>query len=124
MCSEYCVFSYAFVCSFDLWAEERALGHVSAMNAGNWQGALRLAQSEGAVAQDIIEWHRLRDGQGTAQETDSWKIGIGRIALFAKQSEVALSDANDQTILTYFETSAPKRVLEHLRFSIIQRWAR
>ena len=43
------------------------------------EDALRLAQSDGAVAGDIIEWHRLRAGQGTAQERLSfWKrMGIG-----------------------------------------------
>ncbi|NCW61695.1 MAG: lytic transglycosylase domain-containing protein [Rhodobacteraceae bacterium] len=95
-----------------LWAEEHALERAfSQMNAGNWQDALRLAQSDGAVARDIIEWHRLRDGQGTAQEALKFLDRNGDwpgLPYLRKQSEVALSDANEQTILTYFETSAPQ----------------
>ena len=95
-----------------LWAEEHALERAfSQMNAGNWQDALRLAQSDGAVARDIIEWHRLRDGQGTAKEALKFLERNGDwpgLPYLRKQSEVALSDANEQTILTYFETSAPQ----------------
>ena len=76
----FCVFLMLSSAVSTLWAEERALERAfSAMNAGNWQDALRLAQSDGAVARDIIEWHRLRDGQGTAQEALKFleRNGIG-----------------------------------------------
>jgi soluble lytic murein transglycosylase len=108
----FCVFLMLSSAVSSLWAEEHALERAfSEMNAGNWQDALRLAQSDGAVARDIIEWHRLRDGQGTAQEALKFLDRNGDwpgLPYLRKQSEVALSDANEQTILTYFETSAPQ----------------
>ena len=108
----FCVFLMLSSAVSSLWAEEHALERAfSQMNAGNWQDALRLAQSDGAVARDIIEWHRLRDGQGTAQEALKFLDRNGDwpgLPYLRKQSEVALSDANEQTILTYFETSAPQ----------------
>ena len=108
----FCIFLMLSSAVSTLWAEERALERAfSEMNAGNWEDALRLAQSDGAVARDIIEWHRLRAGQGTAQEALKFLERNGDwpgLPYLRKQSEVALSDANDQTILTYFENSAPQ----------------
>ena len=108
----FCVFLMLSSAVSTLWAEERALERAfSEMNAGNWEDALRLAESDGAVARDIIEWHLLRAGQGTAQEA---LVFLERnwdwpgLPYLRKQSEVALSEANDQTILTYFENSAPQ----------------
>ena len=108
----FCVFLMLSSAVSTLWAEERALERAfSEMNAGNWEEALRLAESDGTVARDIIEWHRLRAGQGTAQEALKFLERNGDwpgLPYLQKQSEVVLSDANDQTILTYFENSAPK----------------
>lgn len=108
----FCVFLMLSSAVSTLWAEERALERAfSEMNAGNWKGALRLAESDGSVARDIIEWHRLRAGQGTTQEALKFLDQNGDwpgLPYLRKQSEVALSDANDQTILTYFENSAPQ----------------
>ena len=108
----FCVFLMLSSAVSTLWAEERALERAfSEMNAGNWKGALRLAESDGSVARDIIEWHRLRAGQGTTQEALKFLDRNGDwpgLPYLRKQSEVALSDANDQTILTYFENSAPQ----------------
>ncbi|MFZ8879615.1 MAG: lytic transglycosylase domain-containing protein, partial [Paracoccaceae bacterium] len=65
----FCIFLMLSSVVSTLWAEERALERAFLeMQARNWAEALRLAQSDGAVARDIIEWHRLRAGQGTAQE--------------------------------------------------------
>ena len=65
----FCVFLMLSSAVSSLWAEERALERAFLeMQARNWEEALRLAQSDGAVARDIIEWPRLRAGQGTAQE--------------------------------------------------------
>ena len=108
----FCVFLMLSSAVSTLWAEERALERAfSEMNAGNWEEALRLAEGGGTVARDIIEWHRLRAGQGTAQEALKFLERNGDwpgLPYLRKQSEVALSDANEQTILTYFETSAPQ----------------
>ncbi len=35
------------------------------MRSGDWTSAAQEARRSGSVGQDIIEWHRLRDGQGT-----------------------------------------------------------
>ena len=108
----FCIFLMLSSVVSTLWAEERALERAfSEMKAGNWEDALRLAQSDGAVARDIIEWHRLRAGLGTAQEALKFLDRNGDwpgLPYLRKQSEVALSDTNYQTSLTYFEKSAPK----------------
>ena len=36
-----------------------------AMDRGDWDRALRLAARDGAAARDLIQWHRLRAGDGT-----------------------------------------------------------
>ena len=41
---------------------------MDAMRAGSWDNAARIAKQDGAVAADIIEWHRLRAGRGTYAE--------------------------------------------------------
>ncbi|KKN04303.1 hypothetical protein LCGC14_1098830 [marine sediment metagenome] len=38
---------------------------MDAMRAGNWDNAALIAQRDGPVAADVIEWHRLRAGGGT-----------------------------------------------------------
>ena len=94
-----------------LWAEERALERAfSEMKAGNWEDALRLAKvmvrSHGTSLNGIVcvlgrapRKRRLSFGK-------EWRLAW--IAYLQAQSEVALGDANEQTILTYFENSAPK----------------
>jgi len=108
----FCIFLMLSSVVSTLWAEERALERAFLeMQARNWEEALRLAQSDGAVARDIIEWHRLRAGQGTAQEALTFLERNGDwpgLPYLRKQSEVGLIDADDQTILTYFENSAPQ----------------
>ena len=41
---------------------------MDAMRAGNWDNAALIAQRDGPVAADVIEWHRLRAGGGTYTE--------------------------------------------------------
>ena len=44
---------------------------MDAMRAGSWDNAALIARRDGAVAVDVIEWHRLRAGRGTyAEVTD------------------------------------------------------
>ncbi len=45
-------------------ADNLAAG-MAAMSNGEWEDAIRLAKRDGQVADDIIEWHRLRAGRGT-----------------------------------------------------------
>lgn len=47
--------------SVEIAAYQRA---VTEMRGGDWNAALRSAESAGPVARDIIEWHRLRSGGG------------------------------------------------------------
>ena len=119
----FCVFLILSSAVSSLWAEEHALERAfSQMNAGNWQDALRLAQSDGAVARDIIEWHRLRAGQGTAQEALTFLERNGDwpgLPYLRKQSEVGLIDADDQTILTFFENSAPQEEGERRKAALL-----
>jgi len=108
----FCVFLFLSTAASTLWAQERALNRAfSEMKAGNWQNALNLAQSDGAVARDIIEWHRLRAGQGTAQDALRFldrNADWPGLPYLRKQTEVALENASTETILTYFADSKPQ----------------
>ncbi|MEO0746377.1 MAG: lytic transglycosylase domain-containing protein, partial [Pseudomonadota bacterium] len=65
-----CALALVFVTVTTAWAERpRPLGWaMDALRNGNWDTAARLAERDGPVAADIIEWHRLRAGRGTYAE--------------------------------------------------------
>ncbi len=82
-----------------------------AMERGDWQRALSLAERDGPVARDIIEWHRLRAGLG----------GLGQVRAFLsrrsdwpglrylrKQGEYALEGLSDADIIEYFRDVPPQ----------------
>ena len=41
---------------------------MDAVRSGHWENAARLAQRDGDVAADVVEWHRLRAGHGEYAE--------------------------------------------------------
>ncbi|MEI4263670.1 lytic transglycosylase domain-containing protein [Roseovarius sp. D0-M9] len=86
---------------------------------GDWTRANALAAREGVVAQELIEWARLRDGQGTLEEVlaflnthPGWP-GLDRLR---SQSQKVLEDASDAQIVAFYEGAAPQTgegVLRH-----------
>lgn len=84
---------------------------MDAMRAGSWENAARIAQQDGAVAADIIEWHRLRAGRGTYAEVMDFlnrRPDWPGEAYLRKQSEDAVLTQDDATVLSFFEGRDPQ----------------
>ncbi|MEW9918242.1 lytic transglycosylase domain-containing protein [Marimonas sp. MJW-29] len=111
-----------FVMAFAAVAEQRPrpLGWaLDAMRAGSWENAARIAAKDGAVAADVIEWHRLRAGRGTYAEAraflDRRRDWPGE-AYLRKQTEAAVIGEPDDVILSFFAqmpAQTPDGVLAH-----------
>ncbi len=75
------------------------------MRAGQWPEALIDAGQEGSIARDIIEWHRLRDGKGSAREIMSFldrRPDWPGMDYLRRQSEEAIATTGAATILTFY----------------------
>ncbi|WP_238368151.1 lytic transglycosylase domain-containing protein [Mesobacterium pallidum] len=82
---------------------------MDAMRGGDWAEARRLAEGDGKVAVDIIEWHRLRAGRGAPEhvmefiaERPDWP-GMDWLR---RKSEAAIAGASDEVILAFFDGEA------------------
>lgn len=82
-----------------------------AMRAGDWTGARTIASDVSPVAYDLIEWHRLRGGRGTAEEVllfldlnPDWP-GLDWLR---KKSEAAMLDASGADVLLFFKNALPQ----------------
>jgi len=92
-------------------------GHVplvrafEAMRAGDWTNARTIASDVSPIAYDLIEWHRLRAGKGTAEEAmlfldlnPDWP----GLEWLRKKSEPAMLDASNADILLFFKDDLPQ----------------
>ncbi len=84
---------------------------MDAVRAGNWDNAKRIAQRDGTVAQDVVEWHRLRAGLGTyddvmafLQRRPDWP-GEPYLRMESEDAVVAHGDA---AVLEFFEGRPPQ----------------
>ncbi|MEP5154300.1 lytic transglycosylase domain-containing protein [Planktotalea sp.] len=82
-----------------------------AMRAGDWAEARTLASDISPVAYDLIEWHRLRAGKGTAEEVllfldlnPDWP----GLEWLRKKSEPAMLDANNADVMLFFKNDLPQ----------------
>lgn len=84
---------------------------IDAMRGGNFDAALRIAERDGPVARDVVEWHRLRAGQGNVAEVmdflDRRRDWPGETYL-RRRAEAAILDAGDPAILSFFKTTPPQ----------------
>ncbi|MCX8228218.1 MAG: lytic transglycosylase domain-containing protein, partial [Sulfitobacter sp.] len=111
-----------FTLAFPALAERpRPLGWaMDAVRAGNWDNAKRIAQRDGAVAQDIIEWHRLRAGLGTY---DDVKAFLSRRPdwpgenYLRRKSEDAVIALGDAAVLEFFEGRPPQTPIGVLAYA-------
>lgn len=102
-----------------LWSasQSTAAGHVpltrafEEMRAGNWDNARTIASEVSPVAYDLIEWHRLREGQGTAEEvmlflelSPDWP----GLPWLRRKSEPAMLDAPNKDVLDFFADQLPQ----------------
>ncbi len=91
------------------------------MRAEKWQDAAAAAGPEAGIARDIIEWHRLREGMGSAADVMAF---LGRrpdwpgLALLRRRSEAVIAGADIGTILEFYTAEEPRTaegVLSHAR---------
>ena len=94
---------------------------IDAMQNGDWNAALQIAGKDGLVARDIIEWARLRDGQGSFEEVAAFlerRPDWPGERYLRRQSEAAVLGQNDATVLEFFAKTpaqTPGGVLRHAR---------
>ena len=77
----------------------------------DWPAAAAAVQDAGPVARDIVEWHRLRAGQG--QATDFTGFVARRpdwpgLPLLLEKGEPVVAAAGDSAIIDYFAGHAPE----------------
>lgn len=78
---------------------------LEAVRGKDWAAAAQTVQSSDQVARDIVEWHRLRAGQGAADEVLAFLQRRGDwpgLAYLRKQSEDAFADVTDEMKLSFF----------------------
>jgi soluble lytic murein transglycosylase len=84
---------------------------LDAMQAGRWEVAARLAARDGQAAADLIEWHRLRAGQGEPRDILAF---LGRNAhwpgldYLRRQSEEAMTHADFDDVLAFYDGDRPQ----------------
>lgn len=80
--------------------------------AGDWAGAAAAAQGGGQVAADIIEWQRLRAGDGRLGEYEDFLARRGDwpgMPLLKEKGEEAVARSTDpQRVLAYFGAGLPE----------------
>ena len=92
---------------------------LDAMRTGNWETAELLALRDGAVAADVIEWHRLRAGEGSYSDVIAFlerRSNWPGEPLLRKRSESVVIVQRDAAILAFFaETPAqtPEGIVAH-----------
>ena len=85
------------------------------MRAGHWPEALIDAGEEGSVARDVIEWHRLRAGQGSAAEVMGFlerRPDWPGMDYLRRQSEEIIATTGPATILTFYGEGAEAQTPE------------
>jgi len=83
----------------------------AAKRAGDWEAAATAARPGGAVATDLIEWHRLRAGLG---DLDAVRDFIDRrgdwpgLDWLLRQNEETIAAAPESAALAFFDARAPR----------------
>lgn len=86
-----------------------ALGRVA---AGDWQSAASVAEPAGSVGGDIIEWHRLRAGEGRLGDYEAFlarRPDWPGLPLLREKGEEAVARSTDPArVLAYFGAGLPE----------------
>ena len=94
---------------------------MDAMRAGNWENAIRLAERDGAVASDVLEWHRLRAGRGTYHEVLDFLMrrpDWPGLEWLRRKSEPVVVQQEDADILAFFAQSPPQTASGVLAYAL------
>lgn len=81
------------------------------MRNGDWNDALRAAGSAGSIERDVIEWHRLRAGYGTASEVTNFldrRTDWPGLAWLRRKSEPAIASAGTSQVLAFYYQDQPQ----------------
>ncbi|MCH2094296.1 MAG: lytic transglycosylase domain-containing protein [Rhodobacteraceae bacterium] len=84
---------------------------MDAMRAGNWAEARIAARGDGSIAQDLIEWHYLRAGRGTYQQTQAF---LARnpdwpgLPYLREKSEASFVEASHAEVRDFFAMRTPR----------------
>lgn len=81
------------------------------MRSGDWDAALRIAGQRGSVARDIIVWHWLRDGNGSAGDAVVFldrRADWPGLKWLRRKSEANFAGADPARILAYFREVPPQ----------------
>lgn len=91
-----------------------------AMQAGRWDVATTLAARAGPAAVTLIEWHRLRDGEGTPQEVLAFLADHADwpgLDYLHKQAEEAMVTANADEVIAFYADRRPQTGLGALNLA-------
>jgi soluble lytic murein transglycosylase len=91
-----------------------------ALRGGDAARADALAARDGAVARDLIEWMRLRAGDGTPDEVLSFlkrKPHWPGLDFLRRRSETAFIEASDSQVLAFFDDFEPRSGDGALRYA-------
>lgn len=84
---------------------------LAAVGAQDWAGAADAARGSGPLAFDIVEWQRLRAGQGSLADYADFatrRADWPGMALLRKKGEAALQGARPDEVVAYFAGVAPQ----------------
>lgn len=84
---------------------------MSFVRSGVWFAARDAAAEDGPVAQDVVEWHRLRAGRGTVDEALDFLARNGDwpgLPFLKQKTEPNLIGANRAQVLAFFGEDIPK----------------
>ncbi|MGK7753527.1 lytic transglycosylase domain-containing protein [Roseovarius sp. C03] len=91
-----------------------------AMLAGRWTTAAQIAERAGPAAVTLIEWHRLRAGEGTPGEVLAFLTDHADwpgLDYLHKQAEGAMIGATPEEIVTFYEDRVPQSGLGALSYA-------
>ncbi|MEP3295204.1 MAG: lytic transglycosylase domain-containing protein [Pseudoruegeria sp.] len=92
-----------------------------AMRAGNWPEATRRARAGSEVVEDLVEWHRLRAGNGEMSDYLAFIADNPEwpgMPLLRKRGEESIPrSVRSQSVLTYFADAAPQTGVGSLRLA-------
>jgi soluble lytic murein transglycosylase len=84
---------------------------MDAMRAGDWETAMDRAAGDGPIAEDILRWHALRAGRGTAQDAMAFldrNPDWPGLPYLKEQMEPAMISAAPADVLRFFQGHAPR----------------
>lgn len=112
---------FLMICADAAQAQTALSRALSEIRGENWRQAAVEVRNSGTVAKDVVEWHRLRAGEGSATDVLRFLQRNGDwpgLAYLRKQSEEAFEEANRREVNTFFaygDAQTPQGVLIQAR---------